>query len=105
MLIIIARYMKQKIIDKLQPLKPIVLEVTNFSEQHRGHAGSNDSGESHFDVLIVSSIFDGQAKINRHKMIYKMLSEELNSGILHALKIKTYTPVECQDLESVKPKK
>ncbi|MEQ9115206.1 MAG: BolA family protein [Rickettsiales bacterium] len=88
--------MKEKIELKLiKALNPLEIKVINFSEEHRGHSGYDNSGESHFDILIVSQKFHNVSKIERHKIIYQTLSEELK-GSLHALKIKSFTPDEYQ---------
>lgn len=77
-------------------LTPIYLNVTDFSEKHRGHAGYGEKGESHFDVLIVSDVFLGKSKIDRHKMVYKCLGAEMKSQI-HALTLKTFTCEEAKN--------
>jgi len=78
--------------DALTPQK---LEIKNDSPQHQGHAGSPNTGASHFTVLIVSNKFEGKTRIERHQMIYQLLAEEMRpeDGI-HALSIKAYTPEE-----------
>jgi BolA protein len=75
-------------------LTPIYLEVTDFSQRHKGHAGYRDGGETHFDVVVVSDIFSGKSRIERQKLVYKILEEEMKSKI-HALTLKTLTPDEA----------
>jgi BolA protein len=75
-------------------LTPIYIQVTDFSESHRGHAGYGEKGESHFDVVIVSDIFSGKSRIDRQKMIYKLLENEMKTKI-HALTLKTLTVDEA----------
>jgi len=41
---------------------PVVLEVINESEQHRGHGGYSD-GESHFRIRMRDASFVGQTRI------------------------------------------
>lgn len=69
-------------------LQAAVLEVEDVSYQHAGHAAvrSIEGGaqETHFNVKIVSDKFDGQNLVKRHRMVYELLSDELQSG-LHAL--------------------
>jgi BolA protein len=77
---------EQKIADGL-PCKH--LEVVNESNKHNVPPGS----ESHFKVVLVSDVFDGQKLIARHRQINKILAEELEQG-LHALAIHTYTEAE-----------
>lgn len=84
-----------RIRDKLEKeLRPVVLEVEDISYQHAGHAGVGGSdGETHFNVKIVSKEFEGRSLVKRHRLIYDLLQEELQSG-LHALSIVARTPSE-----------
>ena len=75
-------------------LTPIYLEVTDFSERHKGHSGYREGGETHFDVVIVSNAFSGKSRIERQKIVYKILEEEMRSKI-HALTLKTLTADEA----------
>ena len=73
------------------------LEIIDESSQHAGHAGakgvSSPSGETHFRVKVVSDSFEGLRTIDRHRMVYVVLEEEL-VGPLHALSLETLTPEE-----------
>ena len=80
--------------DKLTAaFQPIRLEIVDDSDRHAGHAGASPSGESHFNVLIESQAFTGAAKVDRQRMVYRALAEEL-AGPLHALSIKALAPGE-----------
>ncbi|KAF6153841.1 hypothetical protein GIB67_001074 [Kingdonia uniflora] len=75
-------------------LNPVELEVEDISYQHAGHAGVRGSeGETHFNVRVVSEEFEGKSMVKRHRVIYSLLQEELQSG-LHALSIVAKTPSE-----------
>lgn len=76
-----------------QEFVPVRLNVINQSHLHAGHAGDNGSGESHFRVEIVSARFDGQGRVERHRMVTDALSEHLK-GPIHALSIKALAPSE-----------
>lgn len=76
-------------------LTPIYIEVTDFSETHRGHAGYKEGGETHFNVIVVSDHFSGKSMIERHKIIYRFLETELATRI-HALTLKTLTVEEAE---------
>ncbi len=83
--------MQDTITQKLaQALQPLHLDVVNESHKHHGHAGDDGSGESHFFVLVVSDMFVGKSRIERQKMVYKILERELK-GEIHALSLKTMT--------------
>src|SRR5512138_3898013 len=80
--------------DKLTAaFQPLRLEVEDDSARHAGHAGSRPGGESHFNVVIVSSAFRGAPKVARQRMVYRALSEEL-AGPVHALSVKALAPEE-----------
>ncbi len=90
-----AQGMKDNIAGKLaQALHPLVLDVVNESAHHAGHAGDDGSGESHFRVAIVSSAFAGKSRVERQRMVYALLADELGSGALHALSVSAVTPDE-----------
>lgn len=86
-----------RIREKLKrELSPVVLEVEDVSYQHAGHAGVRGSdGETHFNLRIVSKEFEGTSLVKRHRLIYGLLDEELQSG-LHALSIVAKTPSEVE---------
>ena len=48
-------------------------------------------GGDHFQVIVVSSTFEGQSMIEQHQLVYKALKVG-ESEELHALALKTYTP-------------
>jgi BolA protein len=86
--------MQDRIREKLaHGLQPLRLDVVNESGHHAGHAGDDGSGESHFRVMIVSSEFSGKNKIERQRIVYGLLAEEISHSI-HALSIKAMTPEE-----------
>jgi BolA protein len=64
-----------------------VLEVVDESERHRGHAGYQEGGESHFQVTIESEKFKGLSRIARHRAVHEALGRDLVSEI-HALRLK-----------------
>ncbi|KAL3643253.1 SufE-like protein 1, chloroplastic/mitochondrial [Castilleja foliolosa] len=76
-------------------LSPLALEIEDVSYQHAGHAGVRGSdGETHFNVKVVSQEFEGKSLVKRHRLIYGLLQDELQSG-LHALSITAKTPAEA----------
>jgi BolA family transcriptional regulator, general stress-responsive regulator len=70
---------------------PTLLEVENQSHMHHGHAGSPNSGQSHFKVEIVSARFQGCSRLERHRLVNEALAAELRDGV-HALAIKAEAP-------------
>ena len=49
---------------------------------------------SHFDVMVISSAFDGLSMVAKQQLVYAPLGEKITSGELHAINIKAYTPDE-----------
>jgi BolA protein len=76
-----------------QALAPEHLMVVDDSHRHEGHVGARASGESHFTVEIVSAGFDGKSRLERQRLVYQILSEEL-AGPVHALSVTARTPAE-----------
>lgn len=69
------------------------IEVIDESHQHEGHSGWKEGGETHFRVLVVSSAFEGKNQVQRQRLVYEVLKEEMKNAI-HALALKTVTPAE-----------
>lgn len=84
----------QQITDKLNAaLKPVSMTLRDDSDRHIGHAGHDGRGESHFHLEIVAAAFAGRSRVERHRMIYNLLGNELQNRV-HALSIKAYAPDE-----------
>lgn len=78
----------EKIRERLEAaFTPRVLEVIDDSERHRGHAGYQDGGESHFRVRIEADAFDGMSRLARHRAVHAALGPDL-VGEIHALALK-----------------
>jgi BolA protein len=67
-----------------ETFSPTVLNVVDDSESHRGHAGFQEGGESHFNVEIKSTAFDGMSRIARHRAVHSALGKAI-IGRIHAL--------------------
>lgn len=66
---------------------PRALTVEDESERHRGHAGYQEGGESHFRVTIAADAFAPMSRIQRHRAVHDALGKEL-VGRIHALALK-----------------
>lgn len=67
-----------------EAFSPRELEVVDDSERHRGHAGYQEGGESHFNVRIRADAFAGHTRIARHRAVHNALGKDLVARI-HAL--------------------
>lgn len=89
---------QESITDKLNSaFSPEHLEVINESFMHNVPEGS----ESHFKVVIVCDDFEGKMLIARHRLVNKILEDELqkdrSDGGIHALALHTMTMEEWFD--------
>jgi len=72
---------------------PSVLEITDDSARHAGHAGARPEGETHFSVRLVSPLFRNLSRVDRARAVHEALATELGSG-LHALSLTLRAPEE-----------
>lgn len=86
----VAAEITKRLTDSLDPSHLI---VGDDSEQHRGHAGHDPRGESHFTVEIVSARFEGLGRVQRQRLVNDALAELLKARV-HALAIKARAPGE-----------
>jgi BolA protein len=84
--------LRQALETQLQPTK---LEVLDNSASHAGHAGAAEGGETHYHITVVSPLFTGKTRVQRHQMVYRALAGEFETG-LHALQLTTLAPGETR---------
>jgi stress-induced morphogen len=75
---------------------PDQLLIENESRKHSHHVamkGIPQTGETHFNITIVSSHFAGRSRVERHRMVNEVLAAEL-AGPVHALSIRAKAPDE-----------
>ena len=53
----------------------------------------NLKGNDHLQVTVISSSFNGLSLVKQHQLVYAALKEELASEAIHALSLKTETPI------------
>lgn len=74
-------------------LDPEMCILTDESHKHAGHGGAHPLGETHFHLRLVSKAFSGLNRLERHRLVYKLLSEEIQ-GHVHALNLELVAPEE-----------
>jgi len=52
-----------------------------------------DGDGHHFEALIVSALFEGRSRVERHRLVYGALGDRMRQEI-HALSMRTLTPAE-----------
>jgi BolA family transcriptional regulator, general stress-responsive regulator len=72
-------------------LNPTAMELIDDSEAHRGHAGHDERGESHFSLTIESPSFIGKSRVEMQRMVHAALGDLLGDRV-HALSIKASAP-------------
>lgn len=76
-------------------LKPTHMDVINESHKHHNHAGSPNTGHSHFKLVVVSDLFAHKNKLERQRQVNTVLAPCFTAG-LHALSMRLYTPAEWE---------
>ena len=78
-----------------QALSATEVQVEDESALHAGHAGAA-SGGGHYRVTVVSPLFEGKNPVQRHRLVYDALVEEMQQAI-HALALTTLTPSQKEE--------
>ncbi len=86
----VADTIRTKLTERLTPIR---LEINDESYRHAGHEGARPEGETHFSVTIVSAAFIGRNRLDRQRLVYQTLAEELATRV-HALSLTTLAPTE-----------
>ena len=88
----VTEKLERKLTDAFAPAR---LQIEDDSARHAGHAGARQGGESHFNVVIESAAFEGLSLVQRQRMVYAALAQEL-AGPVHALSVKALAPGEAR---------
>ncbi|MCC5971198.1 MAG: BolA family transcriptional regulator [Pararhodobacter sp.] len=62
------------------------LDIEDESEQHRGHSGWREGGQTHFHIALQSPDLEGKSRIARHRAVHTALGADLVERI-HALRM------------------
>jgi BolA protein len=73
--------------------QPALLEITDDSASHAGHAGASPGGETHYSMHMVSAAFSGMSRVARSRAVHEALAGEFSTG-LHALALRLQSPEE-----------
>jgi len=52
----------------------------------------------HFNIIVVGDIFQEKRPVQRQQLVYGALREQIASGAIHAVNMKTYTQQEWRQL-------
>jgi acid stress-induced BolA-like protein IbaG/YrbA len=53
---------------------------------------------SHVNIIAVGNIFEGKRTVQRQQLVYAALQEQIASGVIHAVNMKTFTNEEWQQI-------
>ena len=68
-------------------------EVKKILEQQLVGCTAHTTGEGcDFQVTVVGDVFAGLTPVKKQQLVYGCLTEQIASGAIHAVTIKTYTP-------------
>ncbi len=69
-------------------------DIKNLIETAMPGARALVRGEDgvHFEAAVISEVFAGKTLIEQHRLVKAVLAEHIQSGAIHALSLKTYTP-------------
>ena len=65
---------------------PERLDIEDESERHRGHAGYQEGGESHWRISLKSAKFADMSRLDRHRAVHTALGPGIIRRI-HALEL------------------
>ncbi len=85
---VIAETIRSKLEAAFVPAELIILDESHL---HAGHHGHDGRGESHFAVAMKSAAFTGKSRVDRQRMVYAVVADEL-AGQVHALRLSLNTP-------------
>jgi stress-induced morphogen len=72
--------MQQKVAERFPGAEIYVRDLTGTSD--------------HWQVLVIAPQFAGKTMIEQHRMVKAIFENDIQSGAVHALSLKTYTPQE-----------
>lgn len=78
------------------------LELAEYRLENESHMHSGSRTDTHFKLVAVSPAFEGKRQVQRHQLIYGLLSDLMQNPI-HALAMHLYTPVEWDAQQGIVP--
>ncbi|MGP0564918.1 BolA family protein [Nitrospina sp. 32_T5] len=88
-----------QIIDDVlrEQLNATHVEIIDESYLHRGHKAAGGGG--HYAVVVVSDQFEDVNPLDRRRLVYGALDEQINGQPkrIHAIQIKTFTPAQWEE--------
>lgn len=73
--------MERKLTDEFGPQS---LEIIDESEDHRGHGGYREGGETHFRIVMRAKSLKGMSRVARQRAVMACVKAEMDERV-HAL--------------------
>jgi BolA protein len=73
--------MERKLTDEFAPQH---LEIIDESEDHRGHGGYREGGETHFRIVMRAESLQGMSRVARQRAVMACVKAEMEERV-HAL--------------------
>lgn len=70
--------------------------IESLAPETRAEVVDLTGTQDHYQAMVVSPVFAGKMMVEQHRMIFGILQAEIDSGEVHALTLKTYTPEQYQ---------
>ena len=51
----------------------------------------------HFEASVICAEFSGKSMLAQHRMVYDALGDKLQSGVIHAMALRTFTPQQWNE--------
>lgn len=71
----LMRMIADEMRDKLAELAPTRLQILDESDQHHGHGGWREGGQTHFRIRMASPAFAGLGHVARHRLVHAALGD------------------------------
>lgn len=70
-----TRVIAEEMRERLGTLAPTRLEVIDESDQHHGHSGWREGGQTHFRIRMSAPVFAGMGRVDRHRLVNRTLGD------------------------------
>lgn len=57
-----------------------------------------EGGGGKFEATVISDAFEGKTLLDQHRMVKTALADQIQSGEIHAISIRAYTPAKWQEM-------
>ena len=72
-------------------------EIKTLIESRLSGVEASIKGDgSHYEAIVIGDCFEGKSMVEQQKMVYATLNDQITSGAIHAITIKTYTPAQWE---------